>query len=88
MNEPQPADAVQQDGPTLQPNCSRLRSEDIEIFHSRPIYVGAFADVWEGSLAGARVAIKSYRFYSMVDDGDAEAVYHTRTCVVRFRRYL
>ena len=62
---PQPADVVVQ--PTLPPECCRLNPEDIVIYGDHPVRAGAFTDVWEGSLDGAPVVIKSYRIYSADD---------------------
>ncbi|KAF9651701.1 kinase-like protein [Thelephora ganbajun] len=67
--EPQPADAIQQ--PPVPPNCSRLQSGDIRILDTCPARAGAFTDVWDGFLAGDRVAIKSYRLCSTTDPTQA-----------------
>ena len=74
VDEPRPADAVRQDEPLLPPGCGKLRSEDIEIFYTLPNRAGAFADVWDGSLAGDRVVIKFYRLYSATDSTQARMV--------------
>lgn len=78
--EPRVADAVRQYQPPLPPSCSRLRSGDVRILGDYPSRAGAFADVWDGSLAGDRVVIKAYRIYSTADS--------TQACMVRLRRYL
>ena len=62
---PQPAGVVVQ--PTLPPDCHRLNPEDIVIYGDHPARAGAFADIWDGSLDGAPVVIKSYRIYSADD---------------------
>ena len=62
---PQPADVVVR--PTLPQDCYRLNPEDIVIYGDHPVRAGAFTDVWEGSLDGAPVVIKSYRIYSADD---------------------
>ena len=77
--EPRPTDAIRQDEPLLPPNCDRLCPEDIEILGTFPDRAGVFTDVWEGSLAGDRVVIKSYRLYSATD--------FTQARIVRFRWY-
>ena len=71
---PRPEDAVHQDEPLLPPNCDRLRSDDIVISGTHPDRAGAFADVWDGFLAGDRVMIKSYRLYSATDSTQARMV--------------
>lgn len=48
----------------LPPDCHRLNPGDIVILDNHPARAGAFADVWDGSLDGARVVIKSYRLAS------------------------
>jgi len=73
-SEPRLADAVEWHQPPLPPNCSRLRPGDIEILGNRPARAGSFADVWDGSLAGTRVVVKSYRVYSTVDPTHARMV--------------
>ena len=73
-SEPQLAEAVQRGQPLLPPNCSELQPEHIEILGNFPTRSGAFADVWDGSLAGTRVAIKSYRTYSATDPTQARMV--------------
>jgi hypothetical protein len=72
--EPRLADAVRCDEPPLPPNCSRLQPEDVKILGDRPARAGAFTDIWDGSLAGERVAIKSYRIYSTTDPTQARMV--------------
>jgi len=79
-SQPPPTGVVQQDQPSLPPNCSRLLSGDIEILGNHPARSGAFADVWEGSLAGGRVVIKSYRRSTTTDPIQAR--------MVRFSWYL
>ena len=69
-------DDDQQNQPLLPSVCTRLGSEDISIVGDHPARCGAFADVWDGSLAGSRVVIKSYRTYS------------TQARTVRVHRYL
>lgn len=73
-SEPRPLDAIQQNEPPLPPSCNRLHPDDIEIFTNLPSRAGAFTDVWEGSLAGDRVMIKSYRLYSTIDPTPARMV--------------
>ena len=73
--EPQPADTVAQ--PYLPDSCSRLNSGDVKVHGSHPVRAGAFADVWDGSLDGVPVVIKSYRLYSATDSTIAR--------IVRFR---
>ena len=72
--EPRPEEAVHQDEPLLPPNCDRLRSDDIVISGTHPDRTGAFADVWDGSLSGDRVMIKSYRLYSAMGSTQARMV--------------
>jgi len=71
---PQLVDDIQQDQPPLPPSCSRLQLGDIEILDEHPSCAGAFANIWNGSLAGDRVVVKSYRIYSTVDSTHARMV--------------
>ena len=73
--DPQPAYGDLQ--PALPHDCSRVDSGDIVIHGDCPVRAGAFADVWEGSLNGAPVVIKSYRLSS--------ATGSTHARMVRFR---
>ena len=73
--EPQLADTVTQ--PCLPDGCSRLNSGDVKVHGNHPVRAGTFADVWDGSLDGAPVVIKSYRLYSATDSRVAR--------IVRFR---
>lgn len=79
-SEPRPEDAAQPGEPRLPPGCDRLRTGDIKISAKFPTRAGAFTDVWEGSLDGDRVVIKSYRLYSTADP--------TPVRIVRFYWYL
>ena len=72
--EPRPTDAVQHGQPPLPPNCNRLCPGDIEISGILPARAGPFTDVWDGSLAGERVVIKSYRLHSTTDSTHARMV--------------
>ena len=73
-------DDVRRDRPLLPPDCRILRSGDINVLGGHPARGGAFADVWDGSLAGSRVVIKSYRTYSAIDS--------TQARMVRVHQYL
>ena len=72
--EPRLADVARWDEPPLPPDCSRLQSEDVKILGDCPARAGAFTDIWDGSLAGERVAIKSYRINSTTDPTQARMV--------------
>lgn len=72
--EPRFVDDIQQNQPFLPPSCSRLHAEDIKILGDHPSSAGAFTDIWDGSLAGDRVVVKSYRIYSTVDPTQARMV--------------
>lgn len=72
--EQRPVGGVQWDQPPLPPNCSRLNLGDVEIPGDHPTRAGAFTDVWDGSLDGGRVVIKSYRIYSTGDPTQARMV--------------
>lgn len=72
--EPRPADVVHQHEYLLPPDCDRLRSGDIEIFDTLPDRAGAFTNVWDGSLDGDRVVIKSYRLCYTTDPTQAHIV--------------
>lgn len=76
---PQPSAAFLQVQPPLPPECRRLSSKDIVIYGDHPARSGIFTDVWDGSLDGAPVVIKSYRLYSTADS--------TNICMVRSRRH-
>ena len=73
-SEPRYADAVQQGEPPLPSSCSRLQPEDIKIIGKHPSRAGAFADVWDASLADDRVVVKAYRIYSATDSAQARMV--------------
>ena len=79
-SEPLLAASVYRDEHLLPLDCAKLGSADVEIFTTLPNRAGAFTNVWNGSLAGDRVVIKSYRLYS------AEDFTHAR--MVRFRMHL
>jgi len=49
-------------------DCQRLAQGVIEIAGDFPVDAGGAADVWAGLMGNYKVAIKSYRRYSAVDD--------------------
>lgn len=65
--ESQPQGVVLQVQSLLPPECPKLNPGDVVIHGDRPARAGSFADVWDGTLDGVRVVIKSYRLYSTAD---------------------
>lgn len=56
------------------PGCSRLYPGEVKVLGDHPASAGAFTDIWDGSLAGDPVVIKSYRIYSTGDPTQARMV--------------
>ena len=72
--EPRLVDDIRQDQPLSPPTCGRLLVGDLKILGDHPSRAGAFADIWDGSLADDRVVVKFYRIYSTVDPTYARMV--------------
>ena len=73
---PRHADDIQQAQPPLPSSCNKLQPGDVKILGNLPSRAGAFADVWDGDLAGDPVVVKSYRTYFTTDSTQARMVRH------------
>ena len=49
---------------SLPPTCKWLGPGDIQIIGMTPISSGGYSEVWQGSLQGLLIAVKSFRCYS------------------------
>ena len=58
--------------PLLPAACNRLESEDVLIIDTSPFSSGSFSEVWQGSLQGLVVAVKSLRLYASPEFDPAE----------------
>jgi len=58
--------------PLLPAACNRLEPDDVLIIDTSPFSSGSFSDVWQGSLQGQLVAVKSLRLYSSPEFDPAE----------------
>lgn len=58
--------------PLLPAACNRLESEDVLIIDKSPFSSGSFSEVWQGSLQGLLVAVKSLRLYASPEFDPAE----------------
>lgn len=66
---------------TLSSTCRWLDPGDVEIFGEHPVAAGGFANIWEGTHDGRKVALKSYRCYESFDAADVVAVRCDCACV-------
>jgi len=58
--------------PLLPLACNRLGSDDVLIIDTRPFSSGCFSEVWQGTLQGLLVVVKSLRFYASPEFDPAE----------------
>ena len=57
--------------------CTRLLNPgDVRLIGDHPLAAGGFADVWEATYEGRKVAFKRYRCYETVDVAQVAEVYH------------
>jgi hypothetical protein len=59
---------------SLPSTCRWLGPEEVKIVGEYPIGAGGFADIWEGTLDGHKVAVKLYRCYMSFNVTEVVAV--------------
>lgn len=63
---------------SLPANCASFQGDEVIIVGNTPIQAGGYADIWEATLDGHNVILKSYRSY---ETGDIESTSRVRMIV-------
>ena len=65
--------------PFMPSTCRFLNPGDVKLVGTHPMAAGGFADIWEATYEGRRVAFKSYRCYTSSDVAPVAEVHYNRS---------
>ena len=60
-------------------SCTSFEGEDLKVIGNTPIGAGGYADIWEATLGGRAVVLKSYRPYETDNIGHTSRVREERS---------